>query len=170
MLYYYVVFLLIIRRPPRATRTDTLIPFTTLFRSLRFGRLVDHLAGVVGQGVMDAGNTRCGDLHGRSPWNEMNGEDFRQAPANPRRKRRNPATITIPPCACKPVSGTQTAREPGPRPRRGPAERCCGAARSATRREGSPSVDPGHRTPGGRVPACPRPQRSPAWARPSTST
>src|SRR3546814_1418653 len=78
-------------------------------------------------------------LHGRSPWNEMNGEDFRQAPANPRRKRRNPATITIPPCACKPVSGTQTAREPGPRPRRGPAERCCGAARSATRREGSPS-------------------------------
>src|SRR3546814_4478973 len=79
---------------------------------------------------MDAGNTRCGDLHGRSPWNEINGEDFRQAPANPRCKRRNPATITIPPCACKPVSGTQTAREPGPRPRRGPAERCCGAARS----------------------------------------
>src|SRR3546814_18517270 len=27
-------FLLIIRRPPRATRTDTLFPYTTLFRSL----------------------------------------------------------------------------------------------------------------------------------------
>src|SRR3546814_2654782 len=26
-----------IRRPPRSTRTDTLFPYTTLFRSLRFG-------------------------------------------------------------------------------------------------------------------------------------
>src|SRR3546814_9984469 len=29
------VFFLIIRRPPRSTRTDTLFPFTTLFRSRR---------------------------------------------------------------------------------------------------------------------------------------
>src|SRR3546814_19532291 len=29
----YVLFLLIIRRPPRSTRTDTLFPYTTLFRS-----------------------------------------------------------------------------------------------------------------------------------------
>src|SRR3546814_16498383 len=29
----YVVFLLMIRRPPRSTRTDTLFPYTTLFRS-----------------------------------------------------------------------------------------------------------------------------------------
>src|SRR3546814_956406 len=28
-----VVFLLMIRRPPRSTRTDTLFPYTTLFRS-----------------------------------------------------------------------------------------------------------------------------------------
>src|SRR3546814_11940914 len=28
-----VVFFLIIRRPPRSTRTDTLFPYTTLFRS-----------------------------------------------------------------------------------------------------------------------------------------
>src|SRR3546814_5071999 len=28
-----------IRRPPRSTRTDTLCPYTTLFRSLRFRRL-----------------------------------------------------------------------------------------------------------------------------------
>src|SRR3546814_19587836 len=27
-----------IRRPPRSTRTDTLFPYTTLFRSLRLGR------------------------------------------------------------------------------------------------------------------------------------
>src|SRR3546814_14044446 len=29
-----LVFLLMIRRPPRSTRTDTLFPYTTLFRSL----------------------------------------------------------------------------------------------------------------------------------------
>src|SRR3546814_12056739 len=28
-----MVFLLMIRRPPRSTRTDTLFPYTTLFRS-----------------------------------------------------------------------------------------------------------------------------------------
>src|SRR3546814_5378881 len=31
----YVMFVLMIRRPPRSTRTDTLFPYTTLFRSLR---------------------------------------------------------------------------------------------------------------------------------------
>src|SRR3546814_16490772 len=29
----YVLFFLMIRRPPRSTRTDTLFPYTTLFRS-----------------------------------------------------------------------------------------------------------------------------------------
>src|SRR3546814_9529950 len=29
-----LLFLLIVRRPPRSTRTDTLFPYTTLFRSL----------------------------------------------------------------------------------------------------------------------------------------
>src|SRR3546814_6256908 len=33
-----------IRRPPRSTRTDTLFPYTTLFRS----KAVDHLLGVLG--------------------------------------------------------------------------------------------------------------------------
>src|SRR3546814_2663492 len=31
--YSYYVFFLMIRRPPRSTRTDTLFPYTTLFRS-----------------------------------------------------------------------------------------------------------------------------------------
>src|SRR3546814_4070216 len=31
-----------IRRPPRSTRTDTLFPYTTLFRSRRPGRLYVH--------------------------------------------------------------------------------------------------------------------------------
>src|SRR3546814_8202865 len=29
-----IIFFLMIRRPPRSTRTDTLFPYTTLFRSL----------------------------------------------------------------------------------------------------------------------------------------
>src|SRR3546814_13920012 len=31
---YFCVFFLMIRRPPRSTRTDTLFPYTTLFRSV----------------------------------------------------------------------------------------------------------------------------------------
>src|SRR3546814_18261187 len=30
---FYCLFFLMIRRPPRSTRTDTLFPYTTLFRS-----------------------------------------------------------------------------------------------------------------------------------------
>src|SRR3546814_6731590 len=36
-----------IRRPPRSTRTDTLFPYTTLFRSIVYGGMV-VLAGVLG--------------------------------------------------------------------------------------------------------------------------
>src|SRR3546814_10765070 len=35
MLIYFLFFFLMIRRPPRSTRTDTLFPYTTLFRSIR---------------------------------------------------------------------------------------------------------------------------------------
>src|SRR3546814_16754049 len=38
LLFSFVFFFLMIRRPPRSTRTDTLFPYTTLFRSLG-GRL-----------------------------------------------------------------------------------------------------------------------------------
>src|SRR3546814_16485138 len=34
---FHSVFFLIIRRPPRSTRTDTLFPYTTLFRSRSIG-------------------------------------------------------------------------------------------------------------------------------------
>src|SRR3546814_14818398 len=33
MFFLFSVFFLMIRRPPRSTRTDTLFPYTTLFRS-----------------------------------------------------------------------------------------------------------------------------------------
>src|SRR3546814_11638303 len=33
VIVFYLFFFLMIRRPPRSTRTDTLFPYTTLFRS-----------------------------------------------------------------------------------------------------------------------------------------
>src|SRR3546814_18058103 len=42
-LFVWFIFFLMIRRPPRSTRTDTLFPYTTLFRSLGF-----HLLQQVG--------------------------------------------------------------------------------------------------------------------------
>src|SRR3546814_15571464 len=64
-------FFLIILRPPRSTRTDTLFPYTTLFRSAEYGALlrgeargddaakvltlcVDHVDGQRGAGIGDA--------------------------------------------------------------------------------------------------------------------
>src|SRR3546814_15299595 len=50
LLFYF--FFLMIRRPPRSTRTDTLFPYTTLFRSLRggFGELVRAIEKQHGSG------------------------------------------------------------------------------------------------------------------------
>src|SRR3546814_2419861 len=63
-----------IRRPPRSTRTDTLFPYTTLFRSGAgtfdvfavvgaaegVGALFGRLAGAAGLGVFAGGNVRAG--------------------------------------------------------------------------------------------------------------
>src|SRR3546814_4183292 len=50
MLSVIYVFFLIIRRPPRSTRTDTLFPYTTLFRSHgRIGRVGRDLG--IGKGL-----------------------------------------------------------------------------------------------------------------------
>src|SRR3546814_11074339 len=45
-------FCLIIRRPPRSTRTDTLFPYTTLFRS-EYGRNGDQLLSRVRNRMLD---------------------------------------------------------------------------------------------------------------------
>src|SRR3546814_18842686 len=49
-----VVFFFMIRRPPRSTRTDTLFPYTTLFRSPDCGRSVQRPAR-----LHRATRTRC---------------------------------------------------------------------------------------------------------------
>src|SRR3546814_10029577 len=57
---YLLIFFLMIRRPPRSTRTDTLSPYTTLFRSPRkirfrievfveFGKFLDRRLCQLGQ-------------------------------------------------------------------------------------------------------------------------
>src|SRR3546814_11893855 len=44
---YTLFFFLMIRRPPRSTRTDTLFPYTTLFRSLlRLEAITKEFPGV----------------------------------------------------------------------------------------------------------------------------
>src|SRR3546814_13816255 len=49
VLFAVFCFYLVIRRPPRATRTDTLFPYTTLFRSFGGGRQQDAV-GVAARG------------------------------------------------------------------------------------------------------------------------
>src|SRR3546814_6768235 len=65
-----------IRRPPRSTRTDTLFPYTTLFRSLDDGRLTD------GQGrTVDFRNTvivMTSNL-GSQMIQELDGDDSAEA-------------------------------------------------------------------------------------------
>src|SRR3546814_7576623 len=67
-----------IRRPPRSTRTDTLFPYTTLFRSLRHAeraQLLDERHGVWRATVRcDAQlhHSRCGVLdQPRKPFQEL---------------------------------------------------------------------------------------------------
>src|SRR3546814_21070647 len=59
-LYSYPLFFLMIRRPPRSTRTDTLFPYTTLFRSLRTG--VQKLKDATPAGVLLGRGTLATEL------------------------------------------------------------------------------------------------------------
>src|SRR3546814_20227768 len=63
-LFFCFFFFLMIRRPPRSTRTDTLFPYTTLFRSNAIVETVPafaeeevaaHLAGQLGLGFLHLG-------------------------------------------------------------------------------------------------------------------
>src|SRR3546814_2490792 len=66
---YVILFCLMIRRPPRSTRTDTLFPYTTLFRS------IDYLTGIFALARLAApavhintrfGSAEIGDMLARS--------------------------------------------------------------------------------------------------------
>src|SRR3546814_1928404 len=65
-----------IRRPPRSTRTDTLFPYTTLFRSL-----VRRGANVAGAAILEVVGRRSGEPR-RTPVNPLplDGERYLLAP------------------------------------------------------------------------------------------
>src|SRR3546814_11868133 len=52
--FIYIFFFLMIRRPPRSTRTDTLFPYTTLFRSLLAAREIGTLEADADKVLRDA--------------------------------------------------------------------------------------------------------------------
>src|SRR3546814_17971039 len=58
-------FFLLIRRPPRSTRTDTLFPYTTLFRSVFFARRRRGLGRAVRQRREQQQRDDVGDLYHR---------------------------------------------------------------------------------------------------------
>src|SRR3546814_11053434 len=89
-----VCFFLRIRRPPRSTRTDTLLPYTTLVRSCRLGWRSD--AGGAGcRGCPRPGSTGAGPCRrgrrgsraaaGRGPWGLLGGEGRRSGRAGDER-------------------------------------------------------------------------------------
>src|SRR3546814_20944534 len=90
--YVFVVFFLMIRRPPRSTRTDTLFPYTTLFRAAqaRIGKqrvldLEQHAIEIERRrrGQMDARHARdIGEFVRRE------GVEYVEAPAYQLRRRR----------------------------------------------------------------------------------
>src|SRR3546814_21178320 len=53
--YCFLFFFLMIRRPPRSTRTDTLFPYTTLFRSLLHARATGGAEADIRHPVFEAG-------------------------------------------------------------------------------------------------------------------
>src|SRR3546814_21074690 len=62
-----------IRRPPRSTRTDTLFPYTTLFRSDAGGRpRGDDLRPPLSRSLREAGEGRAGD-HRRQGLQPLSG-------------------------------------------------------------------------------------------------
>src|SRR3546814_8377103 len=65
MIFFILCFFLMIRRPPRSTRTDTLFPYTTLFRSSRRRHArADAFGGVAISARDDRGSDPCRDACG----------------------------------------------------------------------------------------------------------
>src|SRR3546814_3294101 len=72
----FILFCLMIRRPPRSTRTDTLFPYTTLFRSAGLLKLLLGLAdaGDLRPGVDHAGHQVVVDVR-LLPGHALDGDD-----------------------------------------------------------------------------------------------
>src|SRR3546814_11291845 len=110
-----------IRRPPRSTRTDTLFPYTTLFRSFRDGgRRRGGRLRRLRQLLSHHDEGRAAPCRSRAPF--MVGDDVRAAV---RRDRRDHARER--PAADR--GGGGFSRGPGPGVERGPGGRGGGGRR-----------------------------------------
>src|SRR3546814_5577925 len=74
-----------IRRPPRSTRTDTLFPYTTLFRSPRSGAAIE---GRARRGRPEQGSTLLARI-GRSALHRVRRADRGASSVHPRDRRRS---------------------------------------------------------------------------------
>src|SRR3546814_20023449 len=75
--YYFVFFFLMIRRPPRSTRTDTLFPYTTLFRSAFGAKAMIDGRGLDATGKGGVGEEEQGEAVGTAGHGDA--EAFRRA-------------------------------------------------------------------------------------------
>src|SRR3546814_10759668 len=106
-----------IRRPPRSTRTDTLFPYTTLFRSCRGAGLRRELAEA-GRPQHDHG-ARPAPQEGRREGRDAGREGLQGRRAQRRRGRGSQLPQGIRRGEARgPEEGAQALREPGPRDRR----------------------------------------------------
>src|SRR3546814_9254596 len=75
---WLICFFFILRRPPRSTRTDTLVPYTTLFRSHVGGEPDRRLGGdAAGPFAVREGNLREGAVLDRGVAEHGHGVCFR---------------------------------------------------------------------------------------------
>src|SRR3546814_10096116 len=81
-------FFLMIRRPPRSTRTDTLFPYTTLFRSAGRGN-ASALSGTPAAGVEGAHGRRVA-FHPQYPSGDVLGRSAHRGGGSARRLQPRP--------------------------------------------------------------------------------
>src|SRR3546814_12461075 len=106
----FILFFLMIRLPPRSTRTDTLFPYTTLFRS--FGARL-HRARPRPR-LCSSGYRRSGNPTGdrKADAGRSRSDDRRGAGAGPRRLRERLARSLRQPRARPPADPDRDGRQP----------------------------------------------------------
>src|SRR3546814_18676937 len=94
--FLFIFFFLMIRRPPRSTRTDTLFPYTTLFRSLCRRAYFSTVAAA--RRAQRASRRRSGRAEARAAAQPNHARAFASLSAGGRRQRRRGDAA---PCAAR---------------------------------------------------------------------
>src|SRR3546814_17626799 len=69
--YWSMIFFVMIRRPPRSTRTDTLFPYTTLFRSTPSRSVLGGTVSAMRQARRSAGSGFVGGRRSEEHTSEL---------------------------------------------------------------------------------------------------